>query len=102
MHPVLHYIVACAVVGLLGALSAATVFALWWLLGRRSGVRLDSAFPLAALIGFAGTVAGEVLDADVLAVASALLWGWVVLPVLVLPWLLLWRLAAWCRRKVVP
>ena len=100
MHPVLQYIIACVVVGVIGVLSACTVFALWWLLGRRTGMRLDLAFLLAAPIGFAGTLAGEALDIRLLAVAPALLWGWVVLPVLVLPPLLLWRLAAWCRRKI--
>ena len=100
MHPIVMYILGCLVAGLIGVVSAATVFGLWWLLSRRVQVRLEMMFAICGLVGFATMFVGKTIDSRALSAASVALWGWVVLPILVIPALLLWRLVAWCHQRI--
>jgi hypothetical protein len=100
MHPVLQYILACLVAGAIGVSSAAVVFALWWLLRRHAGIRLEMTFAFSRSIGFAVMWAGIAIDSRVLSAASIVLWGWMVLPILVTPPLLLSRVVTWCRLRI--
>jgi len=64
-----------------------TVYAIWWLLSRCTGVRLEVVFVAAGLAGIGTTVVGNAMGERYVAAGGALLWGWLVIPVLVL---LLW------------
>ena len=65
---------------------------------RPAGVRMEMAFAICALIGGAVMWLGVAIDRPVLSASSLLLCGWVSIPILVLPPLMLWRLIATCRR----
>ncbi len=100
MHPVALYILVWLGGAVVGALSAAIVFGLWWLVSRRLRVRLEMMFGVCGLVGFAMMFAGRMIDSRGLSAASVALWGWVIVPVVAIPVLVLWRLAAWCRRRI--
>lgn len=65
MHPVLQYILCCLFAGAIGVLSTGAVFALWWLLSRRTSVRLEVVFSICGLIGWAGMFVGKSIDSRV-------------------------------------
>jgi hypothetical protein len=95
---VLQYCLGCAAAGVIGVLSAAVVGLIAWLLPRRGGFRVEMTFGAAGLVGLAMMFGGTVLRSRALCAASVLLWGWLVLPILLIPLVLAWRLVGWCRR----
>lgn len=101
MYPaLLLYILGCLVAGIIGVVSAAIVFGLWWLLSRRVHVRLEMMFLICGSVGLATMFVGKTIDSHALSAISVALWGWVVLPILAIPVFLLWRLVAWCRQRI--
>ena len=100
MHPVFLYILGWLGGATIGVLSAAIVFGLWWLLSRLVQVRLEMMFGLCGLVGVAMMFVGRAIDSRALLAASVALWGWVIIPIIVTAVLLLWRLFAWCRRRI--
>src|SRR5688500_8698127 len=101
MHPALQYILACLGAGVIGLLSAAAVFSLACFLNRRAGARLETTFAFVGLVGLGMMFVGGALESRILSAASVLLWGWIVLPILLIPPLLLWRLVARCLHRLV-
>jgi hypothetical protein len=102
MHPVLQYLLGCLGAALIGFLSASFVVLIWWFLNRRASARLELVFSLAGLLGMLMTAAGEATGHGYIAAAGGLLWGWTVLPVLLLPTFFVWRLIVWCCRRFAP
>jgi hypothetical protein len=100
MHPAVLYILGWLGGAAIGVLSAAIVFGIWWLLSRRIQVRLEMMFAVCGLVGFATMFVGKMIESRVLSAASVALLGWVIVPIIVIPVLLLWRLFAWCRQRI--
>ena len=57
-------------------------------------------FAVCGLVGFGMMLVGNTINSRALSAASVALWGWVIVPVIVIPLLLLWRLFAWCRQRI--
>ena len=100
MHPVIQYILGCLGAVVIGAASAAIVFSISWVLNRWTGMRIEMTFALAGLFGLALMFAGNMLGSRALSAASILLCGWIVLPILLIPPIMIWRFVAWCRRRL--
>jgi hypothetical protein len=100
MHLVFQIILAFLGAGLVGGVSAAFVLLIAQVFGRGRvrGTRLEMTFGVAGLVGFALMLIGKMVGSRLLAAASALLVGWVVLPIFLLPIVMGWRLVVWCRR----
>jgi hypothetical protein len=92
MDNLLMYILACLVASVLGVISVAAVFAIGWLLNRYLRAPIEATFAIAGLVGIMLGVTGQFLRYKALMVASLLLWGWMVIPTILLPLLLLWQL----------
>jgi hypothetical protein len=99
MHPVLLYILAYLGASAIGVISAVTIFGICWLTNRFVETRIESAFLILGLIGLTLALTGQFLDNRLLVAASLVLWGWTVLPILILPPFLLWQLVAWLFRR---
>jgi hypothetical protein len=100
MHPALLYILGWLGGVVIGVLSAAIIVGVWWLLRRRYEVRLEMVFAVCGVVGFATMFVGKTLDSRALSAASVALWGWVIVPIVVIPVILLWRAIAWCRHRI--
>lgn len=100
MHPVLQYILGCLGALLIGSISAVFVVLVGRLVNRKGGTRLEIVFSLSAIAGFALFAVGRSIESRALSASSVLLWGWVVLPILLIPPILLWRLVGWLRRQI--
>ena len=96
MHPVLQYILGFLGGGLIGAVPAAFVYLIARLFRRGHGTRLEVTFGVAALVGLAMCVVGDVMGSRALVSASVLLWGWLALLVVLFLIVMVWRVVAWC------
>src|SRR5262245_18717595 len=99
MHPVFLYILAYLGASVIGVISAATVFGIGWLFNRYAGTRIESAFLISGLIGLTLALTGQVLDNRILVAASMVFWGWVVIPILIIPPFVIWQLVSWLFRR---
>jgi uncharacterized membrane protein YjfL (UPF0719 family) len=95
---VLRYALGCAAVGVFGAISAMVVWSVAWLLPRRGGLFVEMTFGVAGLVGLAMFFVGIALGSRALVDVSALLWGWIGLLIMLIPFVLVWRLFGWFRR----
>ncbi len=100
MHPALLNILGWLGGVTIGVLSAATIVGLWWLLNRRFRVRLETVFGVCGLIGFVMMFAGRMSESRLLVGASVALWGWAIVPIVLIPLVLLWRFFSWCRQRI--
>jgi hypothetical protein len=99
MHPALQYTLAFLGAGLIGLASAAIVLSLGWLIDRRNGVKIETTLGIAGVVGLAMMIDGRTLGHRGLSLASLALCGWMILPFLAIPPLLLWRLVTWLLGK---
>ena len=100
MHPLIQIILVVLVAVMTGVLSATIVFYINSLLFRRAGSRLETTFAIAGLIGVAMYFVGNAVGSRWLEVFSIVLWGWVILPVVLIPVLILWNIGVWSWRKI--
>lgn len=66
MYLLLMYTFAYLGAAVIGAISAAAVYAMSWLLNRYVGTRVEVTFGLSGLIGLALALTGQVLDNRIL------------------------------------
>jgi hypothetical protein len=83
----------------IGSLSAAFVVLIAWLLRRGGEMRLETALRWAGLVGLVLWGIGSRVDSLTLTAVSVLLWGWIMLPILLVPLVPAWRLLAWLERR---
>ena len=100
MHPMIQIILVILVAGMTGVLSATIVYTINSLFFRRAGSRLETTFGIAGLIGVAMYLVANAVGSRGLAVFSIVLWGWVILPVVLIPVLILWNIGVWSWRKI--
>ena len=100
MHPLIQILLVVLVAGLTGVLSATIVYYINSLLFRRAGTRLETTFGIAGLVGVAMYFVGNAVGSRSLAAFSIAMWGWVILPVVLVPALILWNVGIWSYRKI--
>jgi hypothetical protein len=100
MHSLIQIILVVLVAGTTGVVSATIVYYINSLLFRRAGSRLETTFGIAGLVGVAMYFVGNAIGIQWLAVFSIALWGWVVLPVVLIPAMILWNIGVWSWRKI--
>jgi hypothetical protein len=98
MHATLFTISACLAVAAMGCGSAALVWVacLWF---RCAGTRRELMFGYAAIIGIGLLLVGKGFNIPVLSAGSVLLWGWLVLPVVLIPPVVAWQGLAWVLHR---
>jgi len=101
MHPLIQIILVVLVAGMTGVVSATIVYYINLLLFRRAGSRLETTFGIAGLVGVAMYFLGNAVGSRWLAAFSIVLWGWVILPVVLIPALILWNIGVWSWRKIM-
>ena len=99
LNSVPEYSLMVAGVTLVGALSCGVVLLIDRLVNHPfSASRRERVFLNCSLAGLAVFGFGQWLELKVLAAASALLWGWLVLPMVLVPVFVIWTVAEWLWR----